>query len=152
MRSIYARLHRRYGQKITGDERRCLVREKLDTVDLPQIVSEERRVAALGRLAAKRRPRVAIVGGGLAGLMAGYSLANRCIVTVFEARDRVGGRVWSKPQSSGIAEAGGELTGAITTHRYCTAIVTVFDFTTFADASRIEITTGSADPLTPVGT
>jgi len=61
--------------------------------------------------AASQRPHVIIVGAGFAGLMAAYALRGRCNVTVFEARDRLGGRVWSRPMSSGIIEAGGELIG-----------------------------------------
>ena len=62
-------------------------------------------------LAVTARPRVAIVGGGLAGLMAACELVDYCDVTVYEARDRFGGRVWSRPRSSGLVEAGGELIG-----------------------------------------
>jgi monoamine oxidase len=41
--------------------------------------------------------RVVVVGAGFAGLMAAWRLAQRgCDVTVLEARDRVGGRVWSQ--------------------------------------------------------
>ena len=54
---------------------------------------------------------MAIVGAGFSGLMAGYALAGHCDVTVFEARDRIGGRVWSKPRPGGLVEAGAELIG-----------------------------------------
>jgi monoamine oxidase len=41
--------------------------------------------------------RVVVVGAGFAGLMAAWRLAQRgCDVVVLEARDRVGGRVWSQ--------------------------------------------------------
>jgi monoamine oxidase len=41
--------------------------------------------------------RVVVVGAGLAGLMAAWRLAQGgCEVVVLEARDRVGGRVWSQ--------------------------------------------------------
>jgi len=41
--------------------------------------------------------RVVVVGAGFAGLMAAWRLAQRgCEVVVLEARDRVGGRVWSQ--------------------------------------------------------
>jgi monoamine oxidase len=41
--------------------------------------------------------RVAVVGAGFAGLMAAWRLTqNGCEVIVLEARDRVGGRVWSQ--------------------------------------------------------
>jgi monoamine oxidase len=41
--------------------------------------------------------RVVVVGAGFAGLMAARQLSQRgCEVVVLEARDRVGGRVWSQ--------------------------------------------------------
>ena len=55
---------------------------------------------------------VAIVGAGLAGLAAARELERRgCRVAVFEARDRIGGRVWTLRDGFGDmhAEAGGEL-------------------------------------------
>jgi monoamine oxidase len=113
MRSIFARLSRRYGPKLVGAERQRLVKDKLGS--LAPLPSPERPARLADAVAAaKRLPQVAIIGGGLAGLMAGYSLIGRCNVTLFEARDRVGGRVFSKPRgngANGIVEAGGELIG-----------------------------------------
>ncbi len=37
------------------------------------------------------RPRVAVIGGGIAGLAAALDLAERADVTIFEAKDRLGG-------------------------------------------------------------
>jgi monoamine oxidase len=56
---------------------------------------------------------VSVVVGGFAGLMAGGMLARHFDVTVFEARDRIGGRVWSQvdPSSKRVIEAGAELIG-----------------------------------------
>ncbi len=69
----------------------------------------------LGRPAHARRhatKRVIVVGAGLAGLTAAFELDdNGYDVTVLEARDRVGGRVWTvrSPFTGGQhAEAGGE--------------------------------------------
>jgi 4-methylaminobutanoate oxidase (methylamine-forming) len=54
--------------------------------------------------------RVVVVGAGLAGLAAARTLTDRgCEVTVLEARERVGGRVWSVTLDNGeIAELGAE--------------------------------------------
>jgi monoamine oxidase len=54
--------------------------------------------------------RVVVVGAGLAGLAAARSLTDRgCDVIVLEARQRVGGRVWSVTLENGeIAELGAE--------------------------------------------
>jgi monoamine oxidase len=58
---------------------------------------------------------VIIVGAGLAGLSAARSLERRgCTVTIFEARERLGGRVWTlRDGFAGMhGEAGGELIDA----------------------------------------
>ena len=61
--------------------------------------------------AVSRRERVAVIGSGLAGLVAGYELHQAgWDVLVLEARDRVGGRVHTIRgfRDGQIAEAGGE--------------------------------------------
>jgi monoamine oxidase len=58
------------------------------------------------------RPSLLIIGAGLAGLAAARELERRgCRVIVVEARDRVGGRVWTLRDGFGgmHAEAGGDL-------------------------------------------
>jgi monoamine oxidase len=53
--------------------------------------------------------RVAVVGAGLAGLAAADALRREgADVVVLEARDRVGGRVWSQQFAGGVAERGAE--------------------------------------------
>ena len=67
---------------------------------------------------AEKRRRVAVVGGGFAGLMAARSLGQFGFdVTVFEARERVGGRVSSNREFSEgrITEEGAELIGSFHT-------------------------------------
>jgi monoamine oxidase len=54
-------------------------------------------------------PRVVVVGAGLAGLAAADALRTGGVeVTVLEARDRVGGRVWSVPFAGSVVERGAE--------------------------------------------
>jgi monoamine oxidase len=53
--------------------------------------------------------KVVVVGAGFAGLAAADELRGAGVeVTVLEARDRVGGRVWSVPFAGGVAERGAE--------------------------------------------
>ena len=74
-------------------------------------------VTALGRFAAPARaadaPKIVVVGAGLAGLNAAYSLRNAgYIAEVHEASDRIGGRCWTLRgafDDGQIAEHGGEL-------------------------------------------
>jgi monoamine oxidase len=83
-------------------------------VATPEVPSRE----CLGRLA---QLKVAVVGGGLGGLMAARLLARwGAKVTVYEARAQVGGRVLSDTTfaKGRITEAGAELVGSIHT-RWC---------------------------------
>jgi monoamine oxidase len=112
--SLFAKLHRRFGPKPSGDElsRRSLrKREEFRTHwGLPAPGEVPRSTA---KRAAK--PSVAIVGGGFAGLSAAYHLQNRrdpFPVTVYES-SRIGGRVYSVRDviPGRTVEKGGELIG-----------------------------------------
>jgi monoamine oxidase len=95
---------------MSGAERHARVQEKIKPLQKHvEAVSATHKLRAAQPAA--RRPDVVIVGAGFAGLMAGYSLAGCCNVTIHEARNRVGGRVWSKNENNRIIEAGGELIG-----------------------------------------
>ena len=61
---------------------------------------------------AQDRVDVAIVGAGFAGLAAAAALrAGGATVTVLEARDRVGGRTWSRPVGKARFDLGGQWVG-----------------------------------------
>ena len=74
-----------------------------------------RSAAALAALpaAAKNPPRIAVVGGGLAGLTCAYRLKQAGLnATVYEASDRAGGRCWTLRghfNEGQFVERGGEL-------------------------------------------
>lgn len=106
MRSLYARLHSRFGEPI---DRREMIRRSL--------------AAAAGVLLSDRlphaqtssSPRVVVIGAGLAGLAAAYELSRSgAEVTVLEARNRIGGRVLSFRDlvPGGTMEGGAELIGS----------------------------------------
>ena len=52
------------------------------------------------------RPRIAVVGGGVTGLAAAYELRNDADVTVFEASERLGGKVLTDELDGILIEAG----------------------------------------------
>jgi monoamine oxidase len=79
-------------------------------------------VVALRRAGGGRRLKAVVVGAGFAGLAAAHALTDAgAEVVVFEARDRVGGRVWSHALDDGsVVELGAEfiLPGHDTVRRY----------------------------------
>jgi len=106
MRSLYARLHQRYGEPI---DRREMIRRSL-------AAAAGVLISARGGFAGQRPsgPRVVVIGAGFAGLAAAYELSHAgADVTVVDARNRVGGRVVSFTDlTPGAAmEGGAELIG-----------------------------------------
>jgi monoamine oxidase len=108
-RSLYANLHRRYGERVSGKERQRGINDRLYAF----MEESPGPPDSWAFTEARSKKRVIIIGGGFAGLMAGWTLAGSAEVTVFEARDRVGGRVCSlvNGATNRIVEAGAELIG-----------------------------------------
>jgi monoamine oxidase len=53
--------------------------------------------------AAAPGPAAVVIGAGAAGLKAAVDLATKgYAVTVLEARDRLGGRIWTLPSAAGV--------------------------------------------------
>ena len=109
MRSLFTTLHHLYGVRRPAIERQRGIQQRLS----PMKERIQAAPAVERALASRKKPAAVVVGGGLAGLMASRTLAAQFEVTLFEARDRVGGRVKSLKDRSTkrIIEAGGELIG-----------------------------------------
>lgn len=112
-RSLYMRLRRRFGPRISGAERKDRIERRIGghKAELP---IDERLLAKPSATAAPKagKPRAIVIGAGFAGLTAAVTLSGEYQVTVLEARDRVGGRVWTLPGENGrLTEGGAELIG-----------------------------------------
>ena len=82
------------------------------SLTLPALAQAGDTVNALATI--RRQPRVAIIGGGMAGLTCGYRLKQKGVIaTIYEAAKRTGGRMYSDTTTFGYAgqvcELGGEL-------------------------------------------
>jgi monoamine oxidase len=110
MRSLYARLHDRYApNRRDGVTRRQMLLTSLSAG--AGLLLSNRGLAQ----SASGRGRVIVVGAGFSGLAAAYELASIGIdVQVFEARNRVGGRVLSFRDfvPGKVVEGGAELIGS----------------------------------------
>jgi monoamine oxidase len=108
-RSLFARLHRRFGDPVPRQERRAQLQKRLYAIK----AGSPFRTAIRTEAARKPKAKVIIVGGGFAGLMAAHELVATHTVTLLEARNRLGGRVMSliDEDSKRIIEAGAELIG-----------------------------------------
>jgi monoamine oxidase len=113
-RSMYDKLYRRYGKTLPESE---------ISAQAAALIEDDQKLWPAASLAPDCRnkldtTRVAIVGGGFAGMMAAWSLCQAykgIEVVVFEARAEVGGRVWSNEdftKGPRTIEFGAELVGA----------------------------------------
>jgi monoamine oxidase len=69
---------------------------------------------------------VIVIGAGLSGMMAARKLTQHGLkVTVVEARDRVGGRTWSKAEAGDVFDVGGQWFGP--DHKRFSGLVEEFD-------------------------
>ncbi|MET0985769.1 MAG: FAD-dependent oxidoreductase, partial [Steroidobacteraceae bacterium] len=67
--------------------------------------------------------QVAVIGGGMAGMAAAHRLKQLgCIPTVFEARDRVGGRMWSIKKGDFLMDVG--MSAYLGTYREAIELIT----------------------------
>lgn len=110
-RSLFARLAMRYGPKVTVEDRRAFLKATLAAS--AGLLLSTRAGAALRVMAGAKR--VVVIGGGFGGLACAHELkAAGYDVTVFEARERVGGRVLSFSDyiAGKNVEGGGELIGS----------------------------------------
>jgi monoamine oxidase len=108
-RSLYSKLHHRYGRRVSGAEREHQIATRLEAFNSE--FSEDFDPTTLD--VTRKSLKVIVVGGGFAGLMAAQILAARHKTIVFEARERVGGRVHTitDPHNMRLTEAGAELIG-----------------------------------------
>src|SRR5262245_46937453 len=110
-RSLFRRLHRRFGPRLLPRERDRLVeRHRAQLARLLPFQLLTTRATGLQ----SRSVRVAVVGGGFAGLAAALALQDMsCQVTILEARPNIGGRVNSTRTyvPGRILERGAELIG-----------------------------------------
>jgi protoporphyrinogen/coproporphyrinogen III oxidase len=66
--------------------------------------------------------QVAVIGGGMAGMAAAHRLQQLgCVPTVFEARDRVGGRMWSIKKGDFLMDVG--MSAYLGTYREAIALI-----------------------------
>src|SRR6266550_704175 len=93
-RSLFARLHNRYGPRIDGATRRDFLKASL--LASAGLLLSRHPLFADVPAPRKNGIRVAVIGAGFSGLACAYELMSAGYdVTVIEARDRVGGRVIS---------------------------------------------------------
>jgi len=118
-RSLFARLARRYGPRVTASTRRSFLKATL-AGSAGLLLSTAPGCTVLDKPPAARKPKpdakhIVVIGAGFAGLAAAHELSSAGYrVTVIEPRSRVGGRVHSSDNfvRGKTVELGGELIGS----------------------------------------
>jgi monoamine oxidase len=123
-RSLFAKLHRRFGRRISGDERRrraALHYERLRDAMPVGAIGAPRRVA-------RTAPRVVVIGAGFAGASAAWFASRAGFAVTLIEPGPIGGRVSSTETlvPGRILEAGAELIG--TNHPLWMALAQHFGF------------------------
>ncbi|MEY2514104.1 MAG: monoamine oxidase [bacterium] len=106
------------------------------------------------RRRARRREDVVVVGAGLSGLIAAREIMRAGhSVAVLEARDRVGGRMLSRPIAGGeVVDLGAEFIGPTQNHvRALAGELGVETFPTYADGRSVYVVGGSRTTYTDTG-
>lgn len=123
-RSLFAKLHRRFGRRISGDERRQRAADHYERL---------RQAMPVGLIGAPQRiastsPRVAVLGAGFAGASAGWFASRAGFGVTLIEPGVTGGRVSSTDTfvPGRILEAGAELIG--TNHPLWMALAAHFGF------------------------
>lgn len=115
-RSLFARLNARYGTPVDAITRRQMLAGSL-AVGTSALISRNPVLAGLARVGTRAGAgkSVVVIGAGFSGLACAYELkAAGYDVSVFDAKDRVGGRVLSFSDfiDGRNVEGGGELIGS----------------------------------------
>lgn len=113
-RSIFARLHARFGTPVDPAERRRFLQASL-AASAGLLLSNRSTLARLAGTGVGGGKRVVIIGAGFAGLSCAHELkAVGYDVTILEARNRVGGRVltFTDHVPGRVVEGGAELIGS----------------------------------------
>ena len=111
-RSLFAKLHRRFGPKLSGSEWAARADAKQ-----AQFTNWLTQATARADCANSLPNGVAVVGGGFAGMAGAWTLDQAGVAaTVFEARETIGGRVKSDRSLMSpcrVIETGAELIGSV---------------------------------------